>query len=190
MAQEGDPPNVGRWTTLFATLGALVAAVLHGVIAYYAVTGYTFDWLEWERQVMIQALDGALILGLASRAAALYADPDLASRKDRDAVLEDMDARLDVLPGWVTLRRRIEALEPPSLRDDARPLPLPSRRPPLPAVRLWHSRSGAPLLPLVRVFPFPPVLPRGCLGAPLPLTHFRCCRRSLTVRFRRFPLLQ
>jgi hypothetical protein len=55
---------------------------------------------------------------LNARLRSFYEDPNVGTRADADPFLADMRKRLERLPDWVNLRRRIAALQPAELRDD------------------------------------------------------------------------
>lgn len=65
MAEARAKPNAWLWTILFAVVAALVAGIAHAVIAFYTVTGASFDWLVWHKQAIVEPATAAGGLGLA-----------------------------------------------------------------------------------------------------------------------------
>jgi len=66
MEDPDAAPNTGRWVAGLATLGALLAGAIQGVLGYYTVTGISFDWLEWDKHPTIASDLAALDLGLST----------------------------------------------------------------------------------------------------------------------------
>ncbi|MDX1611023.1 MAG: hypothetical protein R3185_01555, partial [Candidatus Thermoplasmatota archaeon] len=66
MGERGGKPNAWIWTIVFATVAAVLAGITHAVLAYYTVTGASFDWLTWPRQQMLEPGEVAGSLMLAT----------------------------------------------------------------------------------------------------------------------------
>ncbi|MGH2670072.1 MAG: hypothetical protein ACRDH5_13330, partial [bacterium] len=66
MADRRPRGNVWLWAPLLALLLGALALVLHALLAYHAVTGYSFDWLQWAPHRTLTPGAAALELALST----------------------------------------------------------------------------------------------------------------------------